>query len=686
MPRSRAARSARSRAAATWSPSCSTVLTWRASRLEVLGEPGQSRGAGSDRRVVAAGAVERGAQALQALAVVGAPAPAGSWRPGPGRPAAGPSPRAARRTPAGRPGRRARRRRARSAARPRPPRRRGRCAGRPAARRRLLRTGRRRARRTARRPSRPPQRVPPRPRPPRRPPRPRRRGSRHPARLRPVAGCSVLPQTGQSSPSRSTAASSAAMPSSRAWRSRSQCSRASWASVGVVPQLVGGGALADQRARRAARRPARRARATSVAVRAPGSAAIAAWLASRAPSSSARRAGARVEQGGESLRLVVELDDASARGRRWRLPAGRPRPRPWPWSAARRPRRGGRVRRPAGRRARATGPPRPRPSRCRSRAAPRRAGRRSPTATARACSSSTWSRATSATSGSSGATARAAATSTAVAVVQRRCLGQLRQPGLQAGPPGVCLGDQRGAPPARRSPPRAGRWRRRCHLSGGRPRGAGLLEQCGDPARRTGRGPGPRARPGRLPRRHAGQHLRSRWSTSSSARAVSCRRATSQRSTAANRPVSNRLSSSSRRFSASARRNSANWPWGSSTTWQNCARVSPSRPPTRWPVSSSRVDSVVQPAVRVLLEVHPWPARSWCRTPRSFGRSHCGERVSRSRRPRRVDLEDDLGRDAVAGVVAAQRRGCRRGRRAPGRRGRSRPRRGCSSCRRRWRR
>ena len=658
-------------------PSRSTVLDLAGQRLEVVGEPGQSRGAGSDRRVVAAGGVERRrAGRRRRLAVVGrllaqvlgAPRSratrstepglvllgerlqgvlvagrAGGQRGQPQRPR---SPRLV--VGGAEVGRAARRRRPRTGA--------AASVG--------VQLGERRW---------PPQRAPPRPRPPRRQPRPRAslaHGVR--LRLRPVGGARCCRTPGSRRRRCSPAASSAAMPSSRAWRSRSQrlagqlrrcrCGPA----AGRRPRAGGPAArrarsaacssCLGRRRRRRGRRAARRSR--------PG-------CASRAPSSAAlRRAGARLEQGGESLCLAVELDDPSlervgggCQPVGLGLVAGQGRqPADLVAVVA--------CGAPAGRRARATGRPRPATESvpvAGSASASRTTGRpRRPPGPARARPGAGPPRST---SGINGRPLRAAAScgrDRRSASSRRRPARSAARVGLQAGPPGACLGDQRGGLQ------RGGRglvllrWRAPRHLLGGRASCCrAWSSQCGDPAVEPGERRGSSGRSSPAASRDPGQHPAQPLVDLVEARGRSpCGGATSQRSTSANRPVSKRLSSRSRRFSASARRNSANWPWGSSTTWQNCASVSPSRPPTWWPVSSSRVDSVVQPAVAVLLEVDPGLLgdRAGAAPLRPLPLRRPGEpqpaaaQASPRGRPR--------GADPLGGVVAAQRPRCRP--RAPG--------------------
>ena len=269
------------------------------------------------------------------------------------------------------------------------------------------------------------------------------------------------------------------MPSSRAWRSCSQRSRASWV-VSVWSRSWSAAARWRTSSTSRCSAACTRALATSVAVRAPGSAAIAAWLASRAPSSSVRRAGARSSRAASrcawsssstTRRSRASVAAASRSASASSLAMVRSPPTSPRWSRAAACRAPG-----AGHGTAETG----------TESVPV-AGSASASwtpvaeATARACSSSTWSRATSSTSGINGAAARAAATSTEVASCSADCSRQLPEPGSQAGPPGVCLGDQRGGLQrgARDLVPVAGT---RCHLLGGRPRGAGLLDQCGDPA------------------------------------------------------------------------------------------------------------------------------------------------------------------------------------------------------------
>ena len=84
--------------------------------------------------------------------------------------------------------------------------------------------------------------------------------------------------------------------------------------------------------------------------------------------------------------------------------------------------------------------------------------------------------------------------------------------------------------------------------------------------------------------------------------AAPSRRSRSQRSTCSKRSVRNSCWSSWCRSSERARRNAWNRPWGSIATWENWVRFMPTRSVTRWPVSSSRVDSGTQaPSTRSLM-------------------------------------------------------------------------------------
>ena len=127
----------------------------------------------------------------------------------------------------------------------------------------------------------------------------------------------------------------------------------------------------------------------------------------------------------------------------------------------------------------------------------------------------------------------------------------------------------------------------------------------------------------------------SSWRAVVTAPAVLVRRAASQSSTALKRSVANRRCSSSPRRALSARRNCANSPCGSSTTWKNWSALMPSSGSSSAAASSMRVDTEAQ-----------LPARSssrWTRAcsvvvpaPRALGRSCAGLRVIRQRRPPRV--------------------------------------------------
>ena len=121
-------------------------------------------------------------------------------------------------------------------------------------------------------------------------------------------------------------------------------------------------------------------------------------------------------------------------------------------------------------------------------------------------------------------------------------------------------------------------------------------------------------------------------SASSTARAVTRRRSASQSSTLRNRSVPNSRCSSLARFSASACRNLANSPCGSSTTWKNWSADIPIRSAISVSASPARVETACQDA----------PANSSSSTfacsvvvpvPRSLGRSCSGLRVIRIRRP-----------------------------------------------------
>ena len=126
-------------------------------------------------------------------------------------------------------------------------------------------------------------------------------------------------------------------------------------------------------------------------------------------------------------------------------------------------------------------------------------------------------------------------------------------------------------------------------------------------------------------------------------------------------------------------------PAGSIATWVNCVQVIPRSPVTRCPASSRRLVRAVHPSSRSS-STTTW---AWMRrvpSPRRRGRSHAGERVNRNVRPPTLNAQHDhgarprgrRGRCAGGGPCA--------GRRGPRRRGRSRPRRGCSTCRHRCRR
>ncbi len=159
-----------------------------------------------------------------------------------------------------------------------------------------------------------------------------------------------------------------------------------------------------------------------------------------------------------------------------------------------------------------------------------------------------------------------------------------------------------------------------------------------------------------------------RWWAVSEARRSDVRRSRSQRSTSSNRPVRKSCWSSWWRSSERARRKVWKRPWGSIATWVNWARFMPTRRVTRWPVSSSRVDSVTHsPSIRSAIVTEACSVV--VPEPRSLARSHAGERAIRKRRPDRVassvtrgrvpgaawSAAQPLGRATVAGHVAVQR-------------------------------
>ena len=517
------------------------------------------------------------------------------------------------------------------------------------------------------------------PRPPlsrsRRPPRRRRSPAEVPWPA--GAGCSVPPQTGQGASSTRVAASSPAMPSRR---------------VGAqVQQAVARRLVAVDSSRSSSRagpsRPTRASRLSPAASRDRCLVACADRLGELRVGPAGGLAGGLDrgppvvdgrEPAGGLGRLGGQLDRGALQGVGARRRAGPPRP----------PARRGRPAWPTPRwlPGRSTGRRRASRRRCRWRRAPGAAAACTVITSARAVSSSVCSRAASASTGSSGATARAASSSDAAAS-RAGCVGdQGLGAGLEGDPSAAQVGDPvvvghglhgrlgRGTrlpwrrcrpPPRRPATARAGRppSRRRRRRPGSRPgRRVGPRRLPRPPGRAAG-GSGRRARTGRA--------------------AAAWRRATSQASTSAKRRVSKSVSSSDRRRSASARRNSANCPCGSSTTWQNCCRVRPSSPPSSRPASSSRVVWVIQPP----------PTSSSTRTrdcsgvvpvPRRFGPVPGGGAGDAQPPAAQRHLEHDLRGDALrqrgrsAGTPGRPRAHARR---APGRRARSTRRRGRWSCR-----
>ena len=131
------------------------------------------------------------------------------------------------------------------------------------------------------------------------------------------------------------------------------------------------------------------------------------------------------------------------------------------------------------------------------------------------------------------------------------------------------------------------------------------------------------------------------------------RRATSHSSTALNRSVANSRCSSSPRLPLSARRNCANSPCGSSTTWKNWSALMPSSGSSSAAASSMRVETVDHcPAhsssrrMRACSVVVP--------VPRALGRSCAGLRVNAPAPSAEGHLELDLGADRRVGVVGPQ--------------------------------
>ena len=230
-------------------------------------------------------------------------------------------------------------------------------------------------------------------------------------------GCSALPQTGQSAPSTRPWASSAAMPSRRACRRPSQCSRAPWATSVQVRRRSVAVTLRMTRASRSWA-AASRLRAVSAAATAPAS--LLPRPGSGRGQPPARPAGpARSRARRRGVGSGCRARRRAARARRWPWQAGRPRPRPW--TRLRRPPTSSRWPRANAWRDRGAGSGRPKTAPASVPVAGSACDSCMPAAaaTARASSSSTCSLATSATRGSSGATTRAAST----AAVAATCAG-----------------------------------------------------------------------------------------------------------------------------------------------------------------------------------------------------------------------------------------------------------------------
>ncbi len=160
---------------------------------------------------------------------------------------------------------------------------------------------------------------------------------------------------------------------------------------------------------------------------------------------------------------------------------------------------------------------------------------------------------------------------------------------------------------------------------------------------------------------------RSRRRPAWTAASLAFRRSASQPSTWPKRRVSNSRPSSSARWPASARRNRAKSPCGSSTTWQNCSRLIPI---SRWissPVSWCERLPARQPGVPVPVSA-THSRSSVCAFSvvqplvRFFGRSCSGSRVISSRRPPRVSSS----RTSVSRSGSAWSLRSRLTRRAPG--------------------
>ncbi len=98
------------------------------------------------------------------------------------------------------------------------------------------------------------------------------------------------------------------------------------------------------------------------------------------------------------------------------------------------------------------------------------------------------------------------------------------------------------------------------------------------------------------------------------------------------------FSSNTSRSAVSDRRNFANSPCGSSTTWKNCSYDMPSRSSTARATSSIRViPSPSQPSSQVSEHFAGWVVKP---PPRFFGRSNSGERTIRNRRDCTVSSSD----------------------------------------------
>ncbi len=523
-------------------------------------------------------------------------------------------------------------------------------------------------------------------------PRPRQSRRRGRSSPRPAGGpgCSVLPQTGQPAPCDQAGGQLGRHPVEPRPAARLQPGLPrGLGAVGARAHRVGERRRAGRRAGRGVRPPCCGRPRGPGAATAPGRAATAAWLRSRAASSSARLAASAVEAGREPLRLGVQLDDPALERVGWPRPAGRPRPRLAPGRAAGQPRRGAGGRTEdssagAGMRGRAR--PQDDPS----------AGPSVPVAGSTSASVGAGGRRGGAgrlelhlqparprpPAARTGATARAASATAAAAACSAGRRGQRGQPRLQPGPPGVRLGHQGRRSPGSRPTPRADP-RRRPPGSGrphARPR---LLEPEPPPSsrRRPGRGPSAGRRTGCLGQ--PGQHLRQPLVDLVEGAggllppghqpALDVGEPAGVEQALEQRPAPLGVGPQEVRELALRQQHHL----------AELGQGEPEQP-------ADQVPGLVQPGATASASRRP--VRSSSSTlacsvvvplPRCLGRSHAGDRVTRSRRPRRVTSSTTGRPHAVGGVVAAQDRGPCRGRRGPGRRARSRRRPGCWSCRRR---